>query len=298
MNPTNITACQRWTALALLAAVEFMLLLDTAIVTIATPAIQASLHLSEADLPSIQNAYLLVFGGFLLLGGRAADLLGRKRFYLIGLGVFTASSLLAGLAPSGAVLLLARVAGRRRGDRDSSRALAAGDDLHQFGGVQSRVRHLGRDRRRGGLFGILLGGLLTQLAGWPWIFLINVPVGVMALLVSPRLLPESHAQGVRRLDFTGALAATAAVLLVAYAPIAGQEQGWTSVQALGSLGLAVALVALFVTIEARSPAPLVPLRIFRNRNANGANLVSFLAGASPCADILPALALPPAGAAL
>lgn len=150
----------------------------------------------------------------------------------------------------------------------------------------------------GGLFGILLGGLLTQLAGWPWIFLINVPVGVMALLVSPRLLPESHAQGVRRLDFTGALAATAAVLLVAYAPIAGQEQGWTSVQALGSLGLAVALVALFVTIEARSPAPLVPLRIFRNRNANGANLVSFLAGASPCADILPALALPPAGAAL
>src|SRR5258708_5507100 len=130
-----------------------------------------------------------------------------------------------------------------------------------------------------GLFGIVLGGLLTQFVGWPWIFLINVPIGAGALLLSPRLMPESRAADVRRLDLAGALSATAAVLLIAYAPISGQQQGWMSVQALGSLGLAVALLT-FIAIEARSPSPLVPLRVFRNRDANFANIVSFLVGAA------------------
>ncbi|MFI5274352.1 MAG: MFS transporter [Ktedonobacterales bacterium] len=277
----NSTARQRWAALVLLAAVEFMILLDTAIVNIATPAIQAGLHLSEADLPWIQNAYLLVFGGFLLLGGRAADLFGRKRFYLIGLGLFTASSLLAGLAPTGAVLLLARalqgVGAAIVLPAEQSLLVTIFTDSDEFNRAFGIWGAIGA---AGGLFGILLGGLLTQLAGWPWIFLINVPVGVVALLASPRVMPESRAQDVQRLDLMGALSATAAVLLFAYAPIAGQQQGWTSVQALGVLGLAVALIVVFVAVELRASSPLVPLRIFRNRSANGANITSFLVGAA------------------
>ncbi len=132
----------------------------------------------------------------------------------------------------------------------------------------------------GGLFGILLGELLTQLAGWPWNFLINVPLGVVALLASSRVMPESRAVHVRRLDLTGALSATVAVLLIAYAPIARQQHGWSSGQALGSLGLAVVLLLIFLAVEARSSSPLVLLRIFRNRNANGANIASFLVGAA------------------
>ena len=281
MHVTHSTARQRWTALVLLAAVEFMILLDTAIVNIATPAIKAGLHLSEADLPWIQNAYLLVFGGFLLLGGRAADLFGRKRFYLIGLGLFTASSLLAGLAPTGAALLLARglqgIGAAIVLPAEQSLLVTIFTDSAEFNRAFGIWGAIGA---AGGLFGILLGGLLTQLVGWPWIFLINVPIGAVALLLSPRLMPESRAADVRRLDLAGALSATAAVLLIAYAPIAGQQQGWTSVQALGSLGLAVALLLTFLAIEARSSSPLVPLRVFRNRDANGANIVSFLVGAA------------------
>lgn len=281
MHVTQSTAQQRWTALVLLAAVEFMILLDTAIVNIATPAIKASLHLSEADLPWIQNAYLLVFGGVLLLGGRAADLFGRKRLYLIGLGVFTVSSLLAGLAPTGTALLLARglqgIGAAIVLPAEQSLLVTIFTDKEEFNRAFGIWGAIGA---AGGLFGILLGGLLTQLVGWPWIFLINVPVGIVALLLSPRVMPESRAQDVRRLDLAGALSATAAVLLIAYAPIAGGQQGWTSMQALGSLGLAVALLLVFLAIEARSPSPLVPLRVFRNRNANGANIVSFLVGAA------------------
>lgn len=281
MHIAYSTARQRWTALGLLAAVEFMMLLDTAIVNIATPAIQASLHLSEAALPWVQNAYLLVFGGFLLLGGRAADLFGRKRLYLLGLSLFTISSLLAGLAPTGGALLAARglqgIGAAVVLPAEQSLLVSIFTDSEEFNRAFGIWGAIGA---AGGLFGILLGGLLTQLAGWPWIFLINVPVGVIALLLSPRLMPESRAQDMRRLDLAGALAATAAILLLAYAPIVAQQQGWASVQAFGSLGLAVALALVFVFVEARSPSPLVPLRIFRNRNANGANIVSFLVGAA------------------
>src|SRR5260221_9142734 len=281
MHVTHSTARQRWTALILLAAVEFMILLDTAIVNIATPAIKAGLHLSEADLPWIQSGYLLVFGGVLLLGGRAADLFGRKRLYLIGLSLFTTSSLLAGLAPTGGALLLARglqgVGAAIVLPADQSLLVTIFTDSAEFDRACGIWGAIGA---AGGLFGILLGGLLTQFVGWPWIFLINVPIGAGALLLSPRLMPESRAADVRRLDLAGALSATAAVLLIAYAPISGQQQGWMSVQALGSLGLAVALLLTVIPIQARSPSPLVPLRVFRNRDANGANIVSFLVGAA------------------
>ena len=282
MDVTNTTSRQRWTALVLLAAIEFMILLDTSIVNIALPTIKASLHFSEADLQWVQNAYILVFGGFLLLGGRAADLFGRRRFYLIGLSVFTASSLLAGLAPTGGVLLLARalqgVGAAIVIPAEQSLLVTIFTDKEEFNRAFGIWGAMGA---AGGIFGLLLGGVLTQLVGWPWIFLINVPIGAAALILSPRLLPESRANGEKQtLDLPGALAVTLAVVLLAYAPIAGQEYTWSSPLAFGSLLLAALLLLAFLGIEAHSASPLVPLRIFRNRNANGANIVSFLVGAA------------------
>ena len=279
---TQTPVRRRWAALALLAAIEFMILLDTAIVNIALPAIKTGLGFSEADLPWVQNAYLLVFGGFLLLGGRAADLFGRRRFYLLGLGLFTASSLLAGLAPTGGILLLARaVQGIGAAvviPAEQSLLVTIFTDSDVFNRAFGIWGAVGA---AGGIFGILLGGVLTQLAGWPWIFLINVPVGALVLLLSPRLLPESRTDGgARRLDVAGALAATLAILLFAYAPITVQQQGLASPLALGTVALALALVLAFLGIESHSVSPLVPLRLFRIRNANGANIVSFLVGAA------------------
>lgn len=276
------TARQRWTALVLLAAIEFMILLDTSIVNIALPTIKAGLHFSESDLQWVQNAYILVFGGFLLLGGRAADLFGRRRFYLLGLAVFTASSLLAGFAPTGGVLLLARALQGAGAaiviPAEQSMLVTIFTDKDEFNRAMGIWGAMGA---AGGIFGLLLGGVLTQLVGWPWIFLINVPIGAAALLLSPRMLPESRAEGERQtLDLVGALSVTGAVVLLAYAPIAGQQQGWGSPLALGALGGSVLLLATFVLIEAHVVSPLVPLRIFRIRNANGANVVSFLVGAA------------------
>lgn len=282
MHLAQSTARQRWTALVLLAAIEFMILLDTSIVNIALPAIKTGLHFSEADLQWVQNAYILVFGGFLLLGGRIADLFGRRRFYLVGLGLFTASSLLAGLAPTGGILLLARVLQGIGAavviPAEQSLLVTIFTDKEEFNRAFGIWGAMGA---AGGIFGVLLGGVLTQLAGWPWIFLINVPIGAAALLLSPRLLPESRAEGQeRRLDLLGALVVTLAVVLFAYAPIVGQEQGFSSPLAFGSLLLAVLLLLAFFAIEAHASSPLVPLRIFRIRNSNGANIVSFLVGAA------------------
>lgn len=282
MQLTQSTARQRWTALILLAAIEFIVLLDTAIVNIALPAIKSGMHFSEAELQWVQNAYLLIFGGFLLLGGRAADLFGRRRYYLIGLGLFTASSLLAGLAPTGGILLLARalqgIGAAIVLPAEQSLLVTIFTDKDEFNRAFGIWGAMGA---AGGIFGVLLGGVLTQLVGWPWIFLINVPVGVLALIFSPRLLPESRtSDGAQKLDALGGVVVTAAVLLLAYAPIAGQEQGWGSPLAYGSLALAALLFALFLGIEAHTQSPLVPLRIFRNRNSNGANIVSFLVGAA------------------
>ena len=282
MGSLHTTAHQRWMALILLSAIEFMILLDTSIVNIALPAIKTGLQFSEADLQWVQNAYILVFGGFLLLGGRAADLFGRRRFYLIGLSLFTASSLLAGLAPTGGILLLARaVQGIGAAiviPAEQSLLVTIFTDKEEFNRAFGIWGAMGA---AGGIFGLLLGGVLTQLVGWPWIFLINVPIGAFALLLSPRLLPESRASGQRRrLDVLGALMVTMAVGLLAYAPIAGQEYGWSSPLAFGSLTLAAMLLLAFPVVEARSVSPLVPLHIFRIRNANGANIVSFLVGAA------------------
>ena len=278
---TLSTARQRWIALTLLSAIEFMILLDTSIVNIALPSIQAGLHFSEVDLGWVQNIYQLVFGSLLLFGGRAADLFGRRKLYLLGLTLFTLGSLLAGLAPSAAILLLARA----MQGLGAAVVIPAEQSLLVtiFTDPKERDRAFGiwgALGAAGGAFGLVLGGVLTQAFGWSSIFLINVPIGVFVFLVSSRFIPESREQGEHKaLDIPGILTVTPALLLLAYGPVLAQTQGF----GLSTIGVFVAMVLLllaFVGIEARSSAPLVPLRLFRLRDLNGANLVSFLIGAS------------------
>ena len=275
------TARQRWIALTLLSAIEFMILLDTSIVNIALPSIQAGLHFSEVDLGWVQNIYQLVFGSLLLFGGRAADLFGRRKLYLLGLALFTLGSLLAGLAPSAAILLLARAIQ----GLGAAVVIPAEQSLLVtiFTDPKERDRAFGiwgALGAAGGAFGLVLGGVLTQAFGWSSIFLINVPIGVFVFLVSSRFIPESREQGERKvLDIPGILTVTPALLLLAYGPVLAQTQGF-GLSTIGVFAAMVLLLLAFVGIEARSSAPLVPLRMFRLRDLNGANLVSFLIGAS------------------
>lgn len=281
IDTMKTTARQRWTALTLLAAIEFMILLDTSIVNIALPAIQAGLHFSEADLGWVQNIYHLIFGGFLLFGGRAADLFGRRKLFLLGLTLFTLGSLLAGEASTAAILLLARALQGLGAavviPAEQSLLVTIFTDPQEFNRAFGIWSALGA---AGGAFGLVLGGVLTQLLGWPSIFLINVPVGALVFLVSLRFIPESRAEGERKpLDVPGIVTVTPALLLLAYGPALAQTQGF-SLSTLGVFAAVVVLLLAFVGIEARSSAPLVSLRLFRLRNLNGANLVSFLIGAS------------------
>lgn len=271
----------RWIALVVLTAVEFMILLDTSIVNVALPAIKSGLHLSEADLSWVMNVYQLIFGGFLLLGGRAADLFGRRKLYLLGLALFTLGSLLAGLAPGAELLLVARALQGLGAaiviPAEQSLLVTIFTDPAEFNRAFGIWSAMGA---AGAASGVVLGGVLTQFLGWPWIFLINVPVGIVVLLLSPRLLPESRNQDTdRQLDLLGAGTITTAVLLFSYVPLVIPDQGWSWLSS-GALLLAIILLALFVWIESHATVPLVPLHVFRRRNANGANIVSFLVGAS------------------
>lgn len=280
MHPTHN---RRWVALTLLAAVEFILLLDTSIVNVALPTIKAALHFSEADLAWIPNVYQLIFGGFLLLGGRAADLFGRRRLFLAGLAIFTAGSLLAGLAPTALVLLIARgaqgIGAALVIPAEQSLLVTIFTDQAEF---NRAIGIWGAIGGAGGAAGLALGGILTQFAGWPWIFLINVPIGLVVLFLAPGLLPESRAEDVaaHRIDLAGAITVTLALLLLAYTLVEAPQAHWSLPQVSGALALSVFLLAAFVGIEARAADPLMPLRVFSIRNLNGANLVSLLVGAA------------------
>jgi len=258
-----------------------MILLDTSIVNIALPSIQSELHFSETDIGWVQNIYNLIFGGFLLFGGKAADLFGRRKLYMLGLALFTLSSLLAGLAPSAAILLLARALQ----GLGAAVVIPAEQSLLAtiFTDPQERNRAFGiwsALGAAGAAFGVVLGGVLTQVLGWPSIFLINVPIGAFVLLLSSRFIPESRTEGERKaLDVPGMLTVIPALLLLAYGPMLVQTQGF-SLLTIGVFAALVVLLLAFLGIEARSSAPLVPLRLFRLRDLNGANLASFLIGAS------------------
>ncbi|WP_241135958.1 MFS transporter, partial [Achromobacter xylosoxidans] len=274
----GIQGKQRWWALMVLCLGVLMIVLDTTIVNVALPSIREDLHFTETSLVWVVNAYMLTFGGFLLLGGRLGDLLGHRRMFLAGLVLFTVASLACGLARGQGLLIAARAAQGLGGAVVSAVSLSLIMNLFTEAGERARAMGVyGFVCAGGGSLGVLLGGLLTSKLSWHWIFLVNIPIGVAVYALCLRLLPAARgAAGGGRLDVAGALAVTASLMLAVYAVVNGNEAGWTSAQSLGLLGAAALLMALFLAIEARVAEPLMPLALFRLRNVATANVVGVL----------------------
>ncbi len=274
----NLTDRMRWLALIVLCLGDLMIVLDTTIVNVALPSIRADLGFSQTSLAWVVNAYLLTFGGFLLLGGRLGDLYGHRRLFLAGIALFTFASLACGLSTSQHLLEGARAVQGLGGAVVS--AVAFSLIMFLFTEPAERAKAMGVFgfvMAGGGSIGVLLGGVLTNSFNWHWIFLVNLPIGVAVFVFSLRLLPGAHtAPESRRVDVAGAVTVTAALMLAAYAIVNGNQKGWTSAQTLGLLGAAVALLAAFLVIESRVSAPLMPLRIFKLRNVATANVVGVL----------------------
>ena len=272
---------RRWSALALVVTAQFMVILDVAIVNVALPSIKTDLHFSATNLQWVISAYAILFGGALLLGGRLADLLGRRRLFVTGLALFSASSLLCGLAWSEGSLIAFRGLQGLGGALLAPAALA----LLMTTFAEGRERNLalgiyGAASGSGAAVGVLLGGILTSYLSWSWIFFINVPVGLAAIALTPWLLRESRADlPHRHFDFAGAASITAGLMLLVYALTRATSDGWGSGTTLALLGGAAALVLAFVGIELRSRSPLLPLRIFRLRTLSGANATMAIVGA-------------------
>jgi EmrB/QacA subfamily drug resistance transporter len=268
---------RRWKALALLCAAFFMVILDTAIVLVALPSIEADLGFSSQDLQWVLSAYALTFGGLLLLGGRAADLLGRRRVFMAGLAFFTAASLICGLAWSPAALIAARAIQGVGAAIMTPTALSIVTTTFEEGAERNKALGIwGSLGGIGGTAGWLIGGPLTEL-DWSLIFLINIPVGVGVLLLAPRVLRESRAPRERRgYDPAGALSVTAALVLLVYALVEAPEAGWGDAQTVGLLAGSAVLFAVFVAIESRAKTPLLPLQILRSRTLVGANVTMVL----------------------
>jgi EmrB/QacA subfamily drug resistance transporter len=273
---------RRWRAFSLLAVAAFMTVMDLTIVNTALPTIGRKLHFSQTSLLWVVTAYGLAYGGFLLLGGRAADLLGRRRMIIAGLAVFTAASLGASLAGSAAILVSMRAAQGLGAAGFLPAALSTVRNMFTEGAERNKALGIwGGLAALGATAGVVFGGLLTRFAGWQYIFLMNVPVGVVALLLIRRVVPETRVEVARRhYDPFGAVTVTGALVLLAYAIAQVPRVGWGATGTIAELALAVALLAAFLAIESRSEAPLVPLRIFRLRTLAGANSVGFLLGAS------------------
>ncbi len=273
---------RRWQALALLCMAQFMVVLDASIVNVALPSIGEGLGFSQENLPWVVNAYVLTFGGFLLLGGRMADLLGRRRVFLAGLLVVAAASLAAGFAATEGQLIAARAAQGLGAAIISPSALSIVTTLFTDGAERNKALGAwGAVAGSGGAVGVLLGGVLTDSLGWEWVLWVNVPVALIAAALTPRLIPESRAEGQERnFDLAGAVTVTAGLTVLVYALVDATEAGWGSAQTLGLIALSVALLGSFVAIERRSSAPLVPFTIFRLRTLTGANVVGLLVGAS------------------
>jgi EmrB/QacA subfamily drug resistance transporter len=273
---------RRWTALILLCAAQFIVVLDASIVNVALPSIGKGLHLAERNLPWVVNAYVIAFGGFLLLGGRAADLLGRRRVFMAGLGVVALASLAAGFAANQSELIAARAAQGLGAAIISPSALSIVTTLFKDGAERNKALGAwGAVAGSAGAVGVLLGGILTESLGWEWVLWVNVPVSLVALALTPGLIPESSSESAtRHFDAAGAVSVTAGLSVLAYATLDASSAGWGSTKIIGLLALAVALIGAFVAIELRSEAPLIPFRIFRLRTLTGANVVGILLGAS------------------
>jgi EmrB/QacA subfamily drug resistance transporter len=278
----NATSTRRWWVLAVLVAAQFMVVLDVAIVNVALPSIKTDLHFSQESLQWVITAYAIFFGGVLLLGGRLADLLGRRRLFMIGLTIFTVSSLLDGLSWSAPSLIVFR----------SLQGLGAALLSPAALSILTTTFSEGRDRNvalgiwgaasgSGGAAGVLLGGALTSALNWSWIFYVNVPAGAIVLAASPWLLRESRAGlAHRHFDLAGAGTITAGLMVLVYAMTRATQHGWATPATAGLLAASVALIAWFVVIEMRSTAPLLPMRIFKLRTLSGSNVSGLLLGAA------------------
>jgi EmrB/QacA subfamily drug resistance transporter len=277
-----MSAVHRWRAFALLAVSYFMTIVDLTIVNVALPTIGGKLRFAESDLQWVVTAYGIAFGGFLLLGGRAADLLGRRRILLAGLAVFTAASLACGLATSDTFLIAMRGIQGLGAAFVLPAALSIVMNMFAEGAERNRALGLwGGIGASGATFGLITGGLLTRYAGWEYIFFLNVPIGLAMLALVPRVVPESRLDTVRRrYDPFGAATVTGGLLLVVYTISNAPQDGWASGRTVTLLAASAALLIGFLVIETRVPAPLMPLRIFRLRTVAGANAVGFLLGAS------------------
>ncbi len=273
---------RRWTALILLCVSQFIVVLDASIVNVALPSIGKGLNFSEENLPWIVNAYVITFGGFLLLGGRAADLLGRRRVFMTGLAVVGIASLAAGFAATQGQLIAARAAQGLGAAIVSPSALSIVTMLFKDGAERNKALGAwGAVAGSAGAAGVLLGGILTDGLGWEWVLWVNVPVAAIALAFTPGLIPESRSESAtRHYDAAGAVTITAGLSLLAYSLLDASSSGWGSTKIVSLLALSVALIGAFVAIEMRSKAPLVPFRIFRLRTLTGANVVGLLLGAS------------------
>jgi EmrB/QacA subfamily drug resistance transporter len=278
--PDGGRATNRWIILVIACLAQFMVVLDITVVNVALPSIQRGLHFSSSNLQWVVNAYTLIFGGFLLLGGRVSDLIGRKRLFMIGVAIFSLASLLNGLASSSTML----VAGR--GLQGLGAALLSPAALSiittTFTSQKERTQALGvwsAIAAGGGAVGLLLGGAITQLASWPWIFIVNVPVGAATLALTLRYVPESRISAQHRtFDITGAVSVTAGFVVLVYAIVKAQAFGWGSARTLGLIAAAVALLTVFVIIERRNVAPLIRLSILRVRTLAVADTVLLLVG--------------------
>jgi EmrB/QacA subfamily drug resistance transporter len=269
---------KKWLALFVLCGGSLMIVLDSTIVNVALPSIRDDLGFSETSLAWVVNAYLLTFGGFLLLGGRLGDIYGHRRMFLSGIVLFTAASLVCGLAQSQEFLIAARAVQGLGGAVASAVALSLMMTMFTEPGERAKAMGIfGFVASGGGSLGVLLGGVLTDALDWHWIFLVNLPIGIAVFVFGRILVPASNGQeSSGRLDVAGAVLVTGALMLAVYAIVNGNQAGWTSAQTLGLLGAAVVLLGVFVVVESRVDAPLVPLRLFRLRNLVISNIVGIL----------------------
>ena len=275
---TNLDSRTRWLALFVLCLGDLMIVLDVTIVGVALPSIREDLGFSEESLAWVVNAYLITFGGFLLLGGRLGDLFGHRRLFLLGITLFTLASAACGLATSQGMLVGARAVQGIGGAVVSAVALSLMMTLFTEPAERAKAMGVfGFVASGGGSIGVLLGGVLTDVLDWHWIFLVNVPVGILVVVLSFVLIPGARvATAALRLDVAGAVTVTAALMLAVYAIVNGNEVGWLTARTLGLLAVAGGLLATFLVIESRVESPLMPLRLFRFRNIAVSNVVGVL----------------------
>jgi EmrB/QacA subfamily drug resistance transporter len=273
---------RRWIALLLLCFAQFIVVIDASIVNVALPSIGEGLDFSQENLSWVVNAYVLTFGGFLLLGGRMADLLGRRRVFISGLLLVAVASLAAGFAANEGQLIAARAAQGLGAAIISPSALSIITTTFSDGAERNKALGAwGAVAGAGGAAGVLFGGILTDGLGWEWVLWINVPIALAVAALTPMAVPETRSESAtRHFDAAGAVSVTAGLSVLVYALVDATDAGWGSTQTLGLLALSAALIAAFVAIELRSDAPLMPFRIFRLRTLTGANIVGLLVGAS------------------